>query len=56
MDNTVRFFSTARIESDDHKLVAITRLTTKCAGSERMRRSWAQEVAIALSIASGGMA
>src|SRR5579883_2257046 len=30
---SIKFFSTSRIESLDHRLIAITRLTTNCAGS-----------------------
>ena len=36
---SIRFLSTSRIESLDQKLIAITRLTTNCAGSDRLRSS-----------------
>ena len=32
---SIRFFSTSRIESFDHRLIAMTRHTTSCAGSWR---------------------
>ena len=36
---SIRFFSTSRIESFDHRLIAMTRHTTSCAGSWRWRFS-----------------
>jgi len=36
---SIRFFSTSRIESFDHRLIAMTRHTTSCAGSWRSRFS-----------------
>jgi len=48
--------STSRIESLDHRLIAITRLTTKWAGKERVRSSWLFVCCSTLSIASGGIA
>ena len=48
---SIRFFSTSRIESFDHRLIAMTRHTTSCAGSWRWRFSstfvFAMEEAIA---------
>jgi hypothetical protein len=36
---SIKFLSTSRIESLDQRLIAITRLTTNCAGSDRLRSS-----------------
>ncbi len=40
----------------DYERLAITRQTTKCAGNERVRHSWALVWVIACSIASTGIA
>lgn len=53
---STKFFSTSRIESLDHKLIATTRHTTKCAGKERFLASLASLVAIACSMAVAGIA
>ena len=57
---SIRFFSTSRIESFDHRLIAMTRHTTSCAGSWRWRFSstfvFAIEEAIADTVIAISMA
>lgn len=53
---SIRFFSTSRIESLDHKLIATIRQTTSCADNDRWRSSSTLVLAITCSIASVGMA
>lgn len=51
-----RFYSTVSIESDDHKLIAMTKQTTKLAGNFLFRFSKLLLFFNAWSIASGAIA
>src|SRR4028118_794651 len=53
---SIRFFSTSRLESFDHKLIAMIRHTTSCDGSPRCRFSLAFALTIAASISVEGIA
>lgn len=53
---STKFFSTVLIDPDDHKLMAMIRLTTKCDGKARKRSSLASASTIACSIAADGIA
>ena len=57
---SIRFFSRSRIESFEHRLIAMTRHTTSCAGSWRWRFSstfvFAMEEAIADAVIAISMA
>ena len=53
---SIKFFSTSRIESFDHRLIAMTRHTTSCAGSWRWRFSSTFVFAIEEAIADAAIA
>jgi len=53
---SIRFFSTSRIETFDHRLIAMTRHTTSCAGSWRWRFSSTFVFAIEKAIADAVIA
>ncbi len=53
---SIRFFSTSRIEYFDHRLIAMTRHTTSCAGSWRWRFSSTFVFAIEEAIADAVIA
>lgn len=50
-----RFLRTVVIESDDHRLMAITKHTTSCDGSLRLRSSTLSVLPIVCAITSGGI-